>query len=90
MCVCIKSPFALEHTLMVKETFISFLLFFHLPFFVCFTSCTCKFLTYIANMLFSLLVCYFEGRLRSAGSSSPPPSFSLSLSVSRLLSHTLH
>lgn len=28
VCVCIKSPFALEHTLMVKETFISFLLFF--------------------------------------------------------------
>lgn len=58
----------------------SFVLFFQ-------RSCTCKFLTYIANMLFSLLVCYFEGRLRSAGSSSPPPSFSLSFCVSSLLSH---
>lgn len=54
--------------------------------------CTCKFLTYTANMLFSLLLCYFEGRLRSAGSSSPPPSFarSLFLSLSGPLSHTPH
>lgn len=54
-----------------------------------FILCTCKFLTYTANMLFSLLLCYFEGRLRSAGSSSPPPSFPvfLSFSVSSPLSH---
>lgn len=54
-----------------------------------FISCTCKFLTYTANMLFSLLLCYFEGRLRSAGSSSPP-SLSLSLALSLCLSPLSH
>lgn len=35
-------------------------------------------------MLFSLLLCYFEGRLRSAGPSSPPPPcFSLRVSSPR-------
>lgn len=49
-----------------------------------FLSCTCTFLTSTANMLFALLLCYFEGRLRSAGlflsSSSLFPSVSSPLS----------